>query len=46
VLVLDESFTLLQLAGIVVVCLAAGITIATQREHARSELEATAETIP
>lgn len=46
VLVLGESFTLLQLAGIVVVCLAAGITIATQREHARSELEATAETIP
>jgi inner membrane transporter RhtA len=46
VFVLGESFTLLQLAGIVVVCLAAGITIATQREHARSELEATAETIP
>jgi inner membrane transporter RhtA len=46
VLVLGESFTLLQLAGIVVVCLAAGITIATQRDHGRSELEATAETIP
>jgi inner membrane transporter RhtA len=46
VLVLGESFTLLQLAGIVVVCLAAGITIATQRDRTRSELEAAAETIP
>lgn len=46
VLVLGERFSLLQLAGIVVVCLAAGITIATQRDHARSELEAAAESIP
>jgi len=46
VLVLGERFTLVQLAGIVVVCVAAGITIVTQREHPRSELEATAETIP
>ncbi|MDN4615436.1 EamA family transporter [Leifsonia sp. F6_8S_P_1B] len=46
VLVLGERFSLLQLAGIVVVCLAAGITIATQRDHPRSELEAAAETVP
>lgn len=46
VLVLGERFTLLQLAGIVVVCVAAGVTIATQRDHPRSELESTAESIP
>ncbi len=46
VLVLGEWFTLLQLAGIVVVCVAAGVTIATQRDHPRSELESTAESIP
>ncbi|MGN6761315.1 MAG: EamA family transporter [Leifsonia sp.] len=43
VLVLGERFSLLQLAGIVVVCLAAGITIATQRDRPRSDLEQTAE---
>ncbi|WP_345764663.1 EamA family transporter [Diaminobutyricibacter sp. McL0608] len=43
VLVLGESFTPVQVAGIVVVCLAAGVTIATQREHPRSDLETTAE---
>lgn len=46
VLVLGEHFELVQLVGIVVVCLAAGVSIATQREHPRSDLEATAETIP
>ncbi|WP_426624201.1 EamA family transporter [Leifsonia sp. McL0607] len=46
VLVLGERFELVQLVGIVVVCLAAGVSIATQRAHARSDLEATAETIP
>lgn len=43
VIVLGERFSLLQLAGIVVVCLAAGITIATQRDRPRSDLEQTAE---
>ena len=43
VLVLGERFSLLQLAGIVVVCLAAGITNATQRDRPRSDLEQTAE---
>jgi inner membrane transporter RhtA len=46
VLVLGEHFTALQLAGIVIVCLAAGVTIATAKERPRSELESTAETIP
>jgi inner membrane transporter RhtA len=46
VLVLGERFELVQLAGIVIVCVAAGATIATQREHPRTDLEATAETIP
>ncbi len=45
VLVLGESFTPVQVAGIVVVCLAAGVTIATQREHPRSDLETTAESL-
>ena len=43
VIVLGERFSLLQLTGIVVVCLAAGITIATQRDRPRSDLEQTAE---
>jgi inner membrane transporter RhtA len=43
VLVLGESFTPVQVVGIVVVCLAAGVTIATQREQPRSDLETTAE---
>ncbi|WP_158864379.1 EamA family transporter [Leifsonia sp. AG29] len=46
VLVLGERFSPVQLAGIVIVCLAAGITIATQRDHPRSELESAAESIP
>jgi inner membrane transporter RhtA len=46
VLVLGEHFTPLQLTGIVIVCLAAGVTIATAKERPRSELESTAETIP
>lgn len=46
VLVLHESFSLVQLAGIVIVCVAAGAAIATQRERPRSDLEAAAESIP
>ncbi|RDV44638.1 EamA family transporter [Leifsonia sp. ku-ls] len=46
VLVLGERFTLVQLVGILVVCAAAGITIATQREQPRSDLEQTAGSIP
>lgn len=46
VLVLGEHFEPVQLAGIALVCVAAGVTIATQRERPRSPLEATAETIP
>ncbi|ERK72475.1 EamA family transporter [Leifsonia aquatica] len=46
VLVLHESFTLVQLVGIVIVCVAAGAAIATQRERPRSDLEAAAESIP
>lgn len=46
VLVLNETFTPVQFAGILVVSLAAGITIATQRERPRSDLESTAESIP
>lgn len=46
VLVLGERFTLVQLVGIVVVCVAAGAAIATQRERPRSDLEAAAESVP
>lgn len=46
VVVLGERFSLVQLAGILIVCAAAGITIATQREQPRSDLEQTAESIP
>lgn len=46
VLVLHERFTLIQLVGILVVCAAAGVTIATQRDHPRSDLEQTAEAVP
>jgi inner membrane transporter RhtA len=46
VLVLGERFTVVQLIGILVVCAAAGITIATQRDQPRSELEQTAEAVP
>ncbi len=45
VLVLGESFTPIQVGGIVVVCLAASVAIATQREHPRSDLETTAESL-
>jgi inner membrane transporter RhtA len=45
VIVLGERFTVVQLVGIVVVCAAAGVTIATQREQPRSELEQTAESL-
>lgn len=43
-LVLGETFEISQQIGILVVCLAAAITVATQRERPRSELESTAET--
>lgn len=46
VLVLHERFSGVQLLGIAVVCVAAGVTIATQRDHPASDLEATAEAIP
>lgn len=45
VLVLGERFAAIQLVGIVVVCAAAGVTIATQRDRPRSDLESTAEAI-
>ncbi|MFF1572126.1 DMT family transporter [Leifsonia sp. NPDC058292] len=46
VIVLGERFTPVQLLGIVVVCAAAAVTIATARPRPRSDLESTAETIP
>ncbi|UAJ77918.1 EamA family transporter [Leifsonia sp. ZF2019] len=46
VLVLGERFALIQVVGIVVVCVAAGVSIATQREKPRSDLEAAAEGMP
>jgi len=46
VLVLHESFSGVQLLGIAVVCVAAGVTIATQRDHPKSDLESAAEAIP
>ena len=46
VIVLDETFAPVQLLGIVIVCLAAGVTIATQRDRPRSTLESTAESMP
>ena len=47
-LVLGETFTLLQQMAIIVVCVAAGAAIATQRDRARapSDLELTAAAIP
>lgn len=42
-LVLSETFTLLEVIAIAVVCGAAGTAIATQRERPRSDLEQTAE---
>ncbi|AAT88984.1 integral membrane protein [Leifsonia xyli subsp. xyli str. CTCB07] len=45
VLVLDERFTAVQLAGILIVC-AAAVTLATQREEPRSELESAAGSLP
>lgn len=46
VIVLGETFAPVQVLGIVVVCLAAGVTIATQRDRPRSTLESTAESMP
>jgi inner membrane transporter RhtA len=46
VLVLHERFSGVQLLGIAVVCVAAGVTIATQRDQQKSDLESTAEAIP
>ncbi|WP_438853311.1 EamA family transporter [Agromyces sp. M3QZ16-3] len=46
VLVLGESFTVVEAIAIVVVCGAAAIALATQRERPVSDLEATAQTIP
>lgn len=46
VIVLHESFSGVQLLGIAVVCVAAGVTIATQRDHPKSDLESAAEAIP
>lgn len=42
-LVLSETFTLLEVIAIAVVCGAAGTAIATQRERSKSDLEQTAE---
>jgi inner membrane transporter RhtA len=44
-LILNESFSLLQQVAIVVVCVAAGAAIATQRERPKSDLERTADAI-
>ncbi|AGW41322.1 hypothetical protein O159_12440 [Leifsonia xyli subsp. cynodontis DSM 46306] len=46
VYVLDERFTAVQLTGVLIVCAAAAVTLATQRERPRSELESTADSIP
>ena len=46
VLVLNERFTTLEVIAIAVVCLSAGIAIATQRQRPHTDLEYTAETIP
>ncbi|MEO6200386.1 MAG: EamA family transporter [Cryobacterium sp.] len=45
-LVLGESFSPVQQVAIVVVCVAAGAAIATQRERPKSDLELTAGAIP
>jgi inner membrane transporter RhtA len=44
-LILNETFSLLQQVAIVVVCVAAGTAIATQRERHKSDLERTADAI-
>ncbi|MRX43854.1 EamA family transporter [Agromyces sp. Q22] len=46
VLVLEESFTPVEAIAIVVVCGAAALALATQRDRRVSDLEATAQTIP
>ncbi|WP_242492290.1 EamA family transporter [Agromyces binzhouensis] len=46
VLVLGESFTPVEAIAIVVVCGAAALALATQRDRPVSDLEATAQTIP
>lgn len=45
VLILSESLGVLQVLGIAVVCAAAGVAIATQRDRPTTELEASAHTI-
>lgn len=44
-LILGETLGVLQLLGIAAVCVAAGVAIATQRDHPTTELEASAHTI-
>ncbi|MGR0318508.1 EamA family transporter [Agromyces sp. ZXT2-3] len=46
VLVLGESFTPIEVIAILVVCGAAAVALATQRERPVSDLEVTAQTIP
>jgi inner membrane transporter RhtA len=46
VLVLGESFTTVEVVAIVVVCGAAGLALATQRDRPVTDLEATAQAIP
>ncbi|MBM7503004.1 DMT family transporter [Agromyces aurantiacus] len=45
-LVLGESFTLVEVVAIAVVCGAAGLALATQRDRPVTDLEATASSIP
>jgi inner membrane transporter RhtA len=45
-LVLGERFTALEVFAIAIVCAAAATAIATQREHPKTDLERTAETVP
>ena len=45
-LVLGESFTLVEVIAIAVVCGAAGLALATQRDRPATDLEATAKAIP
>jgi inner membrane transporter RhtA len=42
-LVLSETFSVLEVFAVAVVCVAAGIAVATQRDRPRSDLEQTAE---
>ena len=45
-LVLGESFTFVEVIAIAVVCGAAGLALATQRDRPVTDLEATAKSIP